>query len=395
MSDDELLLLYRDIESDRVERKETWSNAREKIRENICAFANDFPNHQLPGVIFVGVKDNGECAGLHVTEKLLTQIAQQKDNGSIVPFPSMIVQKRVLDGCEFVAIIVEPSHSPPVRVRGKVFIRVGPRVAIASRDDERILNEKRRWQNAPFDLRPVATTLLDDLDLEHFRRIYLPSAVSFDTLEENDRPITHQLASLRLINSTEFQVPTVMGLLTIGKAPREHINGAYVQFLRIDGGELTDPIIDQKEIDAPLPDMLRLLDDLLEINVATSSSFVGTSVEIKHPDYPIDALRQLVRNAILHRTYEATNTPVRITWFADRVEIFSPGGLFGQVNESNLRQGATDYRNPHIAEALKNLGYVQRFGFGIPIAESSLAKNGNPPIDFRVTPNSVLAIVRK
>ena len=149
------------------------------------------------------------------------------------------------------------------------------------------------------------------------------------------------------------------------------------------------------EWDKNQPDILRLLDDLLEINIATRSTFVDSSVEAKRPDYPIEALRQLIRNAILHRTYEATNSPARITWFTDRIEIFSPGGLYGQVNESNLRQGATDYRNPHIAEVLKNLGYVQRFGFGIRIAEKALADNGNPPLEFRIESNTVLAIVRR
>ena len=395
MNDTELFELLNDLESDRVERKSTWKSSREKIREAICAFANDLPNHQLSGVLFVGVDDNGKCTNLDITDELLRTLSDYKDNGEIVPFPTMVVQKRTLGECDLAVIIVEPSYAPPVRFRGKVWIRVGPRRAIASPDDERRLNEKRRAKDISFDLNPINSATLNDLDIELFRRIYLPSAVSFDTLEENDRPIEHQLTSLRLVTADARKTPTVVGLLTIGKNPRDFIYGAYVQFLRINGTELTDPIIDQKEIGEPLPDLLRLLDDLLDINIATSSSFVGSPIEIKHPDYPVEALRQLVRNAILHRTYESTNAPVRITWFSDRIEIFSPGGLYGQVNEDNLKQGITDYRNPHIAEVLKNLGYVQRFGFGIRIAEKALADNGNPPIEYKITTNNVLAIVRR
>lgn len=395
MTNEELFALFRELESDRVERKESWRSAKEKIREAICAFANDLPGYGLPGVIFVGVKDNGACAGLAITDELLLAISQCKDDGTIVPFPTLVVQKHILDGCEVVAIIVEPSSSPPVRIRGRAWIRVGPRRAIASPDDERILNEKRRSVDLSFDLKPVVSASIDDLDIGLFQRIYLPSAVAFDILEENERPLEHQLVSLRLLNSVEAQIPTVVGILSVGKTPRDYIYGAYVQFLRINGAELTDPIIDQKEIDDPLPDMLRLIDDLLEINIVTGSTFVESRLESKQPDYPIEALRQLIRNAILHRSYEANNTPVRITWFTDRIEIFNPGGLFGQVNESNLGRGATDYRNPHIAEALKNLGFVQRFGFGIPVAEKALAENGNPPIEFQIAPNSVLAIIRR
>ena len=119
-------------------------------------------------------------------------------------------------------------------------------------------------------------------------------------------------------------------------------------------------------------------------------------VEAHKPDYPIVALQQLARNAVLHRNYEGTNAPARIYWFSDRVEILSPGGPFGQVTPTNFgNPGMTDYRNPHLAEVMKNLGYVQRFGIGIQVARRELERNGNPPLDFIVEDTHVLAIVRK
>ena len=394
MNDTDLLNLFRDLESDRVERKSAFQSSREEIGQNICAFANDLPNHQLPGVLFIGVADNGDCTNLEITDDLLLKLSQYRDNGNIIPFPTMTVQKQILDGCEIAVVMVEPSHAPPVRYRGRAWVRIGPRIAIASPDDERRLSEKRRAADISFDLQPVHSATLDDLDLELFRRTYLPSAVSFDILEENSRSLELQLASLRFMTTDVPQVPTVLGILTVGKKPQDFVYGAYVQFLRINGPELTDPTIDQKELAGPLPDLLRLLDDLLELNIVTASTIIGTPIETRQPDYPIEALRQLARNAILHRTYEATNTPVRITWLSDRIEIFSPGGLFGQVNEQNFGAGATDYRNPHIAEAMKNLGYVQRFGVGLPIAQKQIADNGNPPLEFETRHNSVLVIVR-
>lgn len=69
---------------------------------------------------------------------------------------------------------------------------------------------------------------------------------------------------------------------------------------------------------------------------------------------------------------------------------------FGQVNRQNFGQpGITDYRNPHLAEAMKNLGYVQRFGLGIPLAHQQLKKNGNPPLEFVVEDSYIIAKVRK
>ncbi|HMX30161.1 MAG TPA: putative DNA binding domain-containing protein, partial [Blastocatellia bacterium] len=245
MTDHDLENLLAEMESDRVERKAAASD-RDKIRQAICAFANDLPNHKLPGVIFVGVNDNGSCSNLPITDELLRTLADMRSDGNILPFPAMTVQKRLLAGCEIAAVIVEPADAPPVRYNGRVWVRVGPRRATATAEEERRLSEKRRAKDQPFDLRPVNTANLDDLDLELFRRVYLPSAVSFDVLDQNQRSIEDQLKSLRFVTA-ELQ-PTVLGLLTIGKEPRQFLPGAYIQFLRIDGTELTDPIKSQKEV---------------------------------------------------------------------------------------------------------------------------------------------------
>ncbi len=190
--------------------------------------------------------------------------------------------------------------------------------------------------------------------------------------------------------------PTILGILIIGRDPRQFLPGAYVQFLRIDGTQLTAPIKDQKEIGGPIADLLRMLNELFEAHIAVASDITSGPVEVRRADYPLVALQQLAYNAILHRTYEGTNAPVRITWFSDRVEIQNPGGPFGQVTRQNFGQpGITDYRNPHLAEAMKNLGYVQRFGIGIQLARRELEKNGNPPPEFVVEDTYVLAVVRR
>jgi ATP-dependent DNA helicase RecG len=113
----------------------------------------------------------------------------------------------------------------------------------------------------------------------------------------------------------------------------------------------------------------------------------------EHPDYPVAAIRELALNAVVHRTYEGTGAPVRINWFRDRVEIQNPGGLYGQVTPENYLH-VSDYRNPVLAEAMKILGYVERFGVGIARAEAALHRNGNPPLDFVFEATHVLVTVR-
>ncbi len=394
MDDQELQRLLRDLESDRVERKASLADT-DRICEAICAFANDLPDHKLPGVLFVGASDDGSCAGFPITDRVLQTLADMRSNGNITPFPSMTVEKRALDGCEMAVVIVQPSDAPPVRYKGRTWIRVGPRRAVPTPEEERRLTEKRRARDLPFDLRPVPSATLQDLDVDLFRRVYLPSALAPEILEENLRSPEHQLAAMRFLTVDADHCPTTLGILVCGKDPREFIPGDYIQFLRIEGTELTDPIKDQKEIGGPLPDLLRILDETLRVHISVASN-ISQPIEMWSPDYPPVALQQIARNAVLHRTYEGTNAPVRITWFTDRVEIQSPGGPFGQVNRHNFGQpGITDYRNPHLAEAMKNLGYVQRFGVGIPIARRELAKNDNPPPEFVVEDAHVLVVLRR
>ncbi len=391
MDKKELLLLLSDLESDRVERKSSLSDP-DRVREAICAFANDLPNSQKPGVIFIGAKDDGACANIQVTDQLLLKLSNMRDDGSIHPFPSMKVLKDNFDGCDMAVIVVEPSLAPPIRVRGRTWIRVGPRRAIATVEEERRLAERRRTMDLPFELQPLNSTTMDDLDLELFMNHYLNYAVAPEVVRQNNRSIEDQLKALRFL--TPNGVPTTLGILVTGKAPRDIIPGAYIQFLRIDGTTLTAPIRSQKEISGPLNHCLARLDDLMDLGIDVSADITSGPLEIKKADYPLPALQQICRNAILHRTYEGTTAPVRIYWYSDRIEIFSPGGPFGQVTRDNFGQpGLTDYRNPHLAEAMKILGYVQRFGIGIQVARDELKKNGNPPLEFKVEPTNIMATI--
>lgn len=82
--------------------------------------------------------------------------------------------------------------------------------------------------------------------------------------------------------------------------------------------------------------------------------------------------------------------PVKIYWYSDRIEIMNPGGLFGEVTPETIWKNATSYRNPLLAEGLKNLGIVERFGFGLAEARQVLRRNGNPPLGFQFEPNFTL-----
>ena len=395
-TDRDLEAMLSDIESDLVERKESLRGGASKtIRQAVCAFANDLPDHRRPGIVFVGVADNGRPVGADVTDDMLLQLGGIKADGNIVPPPTMEVHKLRVSDHEVAVVTVHPSDAPPVRYDGRIWIRVGPRRAIASVQDERILNEKRRFRDAHFDAQPVREATLGDLDLMRFDNEYLPNAIDAETLALNQRSTEERLAVTKMIVAPDDPTPTVAGILVLGLGPQDFLPGAYARFLRFDGNNSTDDVIDTADCSGCITDVIRQLEEKIVAHNRTRVDFRNRFRERRESSYPSDALRQLVRNAIMHRTYEGTNAPVRLNWFDDRIEIISPGGPYGVVNVDNFGEsGAADYRNPIIAEAMRVLGMVQRYGLGIDLARKALKDNGNPEIDFQVNPNWVHCVVK-
>lgn len=397
LSDTQLLELLNDLESDRSERKESFKgDIAKKARQAVCAFANDLPNHNEPGVLFIGAKDNGVPSNLNITDQLLLSLADMKTDGNILPFPVFSVEKRNLNGGDMAVVTVMPSDMPPVKYDGRIWVRTGPRRSIANAQEERILNEKRRYKNIPYDIWPVQGAVLKDLSRVMFEEEYLPRAFAADILEENGRSYEERLASCRMIISPEAPIPTVLGLLTLGKNPRFSLPCAYIQFLRISGTKLADPVIDEEEINGSLVKMLSRIEEKLNAHNRTAIDIISKPTHQISTDYSIAALQQILYNAVLHRTYENTNAPIRVYWYDDRIEIISPGGPYGNVTSENFGQlGITDYRNPNIADVMKTFGFVQRFGRGIATARSLVEENGNPPLKFEINQSMVLCTFYK
>jgi transcriptional regulator with XRE-family HTH domain len=181
-------------------------------------------------------------------------------------------------------VTVEPSDSPPVRFRGRVHIRIGPRRGIASAQEERILTEKRRARDTPFDVHPLGSATLADLDRVRFENEYLPSAFAPDVLEANERSVEQRLAVTKMVDAANTAVPTVLGVLVLGKSPRDLVPGAYVQFLRIAGRELGDPVLDELAVDGPVSELLKGIDNKLQSHNRTPAwPFCRLSITARNP----------------------------------------------------------------------------------------------------------------
>ena len=390
LTDDELRALMADIESDRSERT-TSTNNTDKFGEAICAFANDFPNHRQAGYLLGGVDDAGNPSGLTVTDRLLRDLAALRSNINLEPLPAITVQKHSLPGGDVAVMEVLPSDLPPVRYKGRIWIRVGPSRRGANQQEERVLIEKRTVHQKTFDARPCRGCTMDDLVPDLFLVSYLPAAVERDVLEENRRSRDEQMASLRFYDLTA-DCPTNAGALLFAKDPLRWIPGSYVQYVRWAGTTMAADPVSDKRFHGDLLTVLREMQAFLSLSAHSRPVAESAFRERTEADYPPVALRELLLNAIMHRSYES-NAPVRLNWFDDRIEVQNPGGLYGMASPENFPR-QTDYRNPVVAGAMATLGYVNAFGRGVIRAQEALRRNGNPPAEFTFEPSHVLATIR-
>ena len=379
---DEILSLLHSTETYRVEKTISTGNM-DKFCEAICAFANDLPDSRKKGYLFIGAHDDGSLSGLKVDDTLLKKIAGIRSDGNILPLPVMNVERVEFPEGDLLVAEISPSLIPPVRYRGRVFVRIGPRRDIASEAEERILTERRTAYMATFDATPCLGATLNDLDIDYIQEQYLPSIVDSDILVQDKRELKEQLASVRLYDRTH-ECPTYAALILFGKNPRYFMPGAYVQYVRFAGREKGGEVLNEKRFVGPLYSMLPMLESFVSDAIVTQRPVsISLFREKTVINYPNNALRELMMNACMHRDYQS-NMPIRLYQFDNHIEIMNAGGLYGEARPENFPM-VNDYRNPIVAEAMKGMKYVNMFNQGVKRVQDMLRENGNKEAVFDVS----------
>jgi ATP-dependent DNA helicase RecG len=385
ISESQLLALLTDIATSQVERTVSIGNT-DKFCQAVCAFSNDFDRSGKPGYLLVGVDDSGRPSGQKFTDQMLRDLAGIRSDGNIQPLPAISIQRFCLEGGEVAVVETLPSPLPPVRYRGKVWIRIGARRAVATEHEESVLIQRRISAALTFDALPNLEASLSDLSDARFQLAYRKDAVSEEVIAENHRSLRHQLASLRLFD-LKSDCPTNAGVLVLADRPMHFLPGAYVQFVRYAGLDEASDVIAEKRAIGDLRSLLQTLDLLTEVNIRSWPVEVSPLREMMRFDYPKVALREFLVNAVMHRNYQST-APIRWLWFSNHIRIASPGGLWGEARAENFPSQVA-YRNPVLAEAIRTMGFANRFGMGVSRAMRALELNGNPPARFAFDPGGV------
>ena len=392
LTPEEITSLLSDIESDRIERTISTTNT-DKFGQAICAFANDLPNHNLPGYLIIGANDQtGKVNGnINITDQLLQNLGGIKTDGKLQPQVSMTVEKVSLPEGDVAVVTVQPCQFTPVRYEGRIWVRTGPRKCIASEADEKILLEKRTSRMLTFDALPCLDATIDDIDVTAFRQIYLPKAFPDEILRTDNRTAEQQMQALGYY-SMRHNCPTYAGIILFGKRPEQFLPGCYVQYVRFKGKDRAGEIKNEYKFAGNLLKILSQLDTFVDTTITNRRPIpVSALREEMIVDYPHWATRELLMNAICHRDYES-NGPVQFYQYDDRIEIMNPGGLYGKATPDNFPL-VNDYRNGIVAEGMKVLGFVNRYSRGVQAVQDELRSNGNGEADFKLHLGTAFLVV--
>ena len=383
LTEEQLRHMMTDLELENVERTRAFDKV-DKMGQAICAFANDLPGRGVPGYLLLGVENNGELSGKRIDDVHLTSLGGLKTEGNLLPPPAMALDVFHFDRGDVAVFTVFPSAYPPIRYQGQVWIRIGARKALATEEDIHLLEERRQQGGRRFEEQPCSAAGLGDLDLDIFRTQYLPKAIQAEVIEEDSRSVQEQMAALRFYDR-DANAPTNLGVILFGKHPEMFIPSAYLQYVKFATPDNAGDILTEHAYKGPLLKIIADLDGFVKVGIASPRPVrVSALREETVCTYPDWSIRELLLNAVIHRDYQIGNAPIKFYDYDGlRLEISNPGGLYGQATPDNFPH-VNDYRNPLLAEAIKVMGYVNKFNRGIAKVKAELEKNGNPPPIFDV-----------
>lgn len=351
MIQEELKLMLEEGETHETEFKEGMGG----IDREIVAFANS-----SGGKILLGVKDDGTVKGVKATNKLKSQIQDTANNCE----PKVEVSFDVVDGV-LIVNIPEGSNKPHMCRKG-FFIRLGPNSQKLSRDEilRFAIKEGRiRYDeetNPEFDFK-------EDFDKKRFSDFLEKAGITVNLPPESI------LFNMGLTEKKKdgYSAKNVVPLF-FSKNTRKFNNSAYTTCILFKGNTRSH-IIDRKDFDGDLVGQVEDAVRFVEKNILLTYQ-IKDLVRKEIPQYPLDAIREGVVNAIMHRDYLETGSNVFVYLYDDFIEIVNPGGLFGITKDQLGKICAR--RNERIADLFKMTGLVEKAGTGIQRMKDATRKAG-------------------
>lgn len=332
----------------------------EELAETLAAMANGSGGKVLLGVSPRGRRVQGVSDPESAADKIF-QAALLADPVLVLPVPVV----RQAAGAVVVVADVPPGLPHVYSLQGRYLVREGRHnTPFPARGLRELLVARGVLQ---FESRHVPGMRLDDLDQDQVAA-YLK--LLNRTREDWQEVLLHRGCLLR--EGPDYQ-PTYAALLLFGKNPQRWLPNATILAARFPGISFSDEFLRQ-DIAGTLPQQLRQTDQFLRDNLHEVVRIVGLAHQ-KSLEYPFEAVRELLVNAVAHRDYNQQGDNIHLYLFSGRLEVHSPGELPGPVNLQNLLN-ARFSRNAVITQVLSDLGFVERLGYGLNRVVTVMRKSG-------------------
>ena len=391
MNRTELLQLIANRENSRVELKRDDCHPDELATE-ISALLN-----LEGGVILLGVEDDGAISGLtrsrETAEEWVMHIARQNLQPAIIPVWTCM-EIEVGKDVGVIELAADSPGKPYKARRGRawvIFIRAGSTSREATREEGRLYQAARLVR---YEIKPVPDTGLEALDMDRLENYYqdvlkrsLPARMDL----ENRRRLL--LNSDLLVEAGAGAGASVAGLLLFGKNPNRRLPQAGVTAVAFPGLEKEYNTVDEERIRGPLTPRVSEDGDVVERGVIDrtvdfikrnmgSVAYLEGARRIHKKSFPLDAVREAVVNAVVHRDYAREGTDIEVSLYRDRFEVISPGRLPNGVTVEKMKEGVVRVaRNELLKEILRDYRYIEHYGMGVRnrIINSMRRHNGTEP----------------
>lgn len=306
------------------------------------------------------------------------------------PLPGLLTRAVDVGGEEALEVFV-PSGLPDVYgVGGRYWIRQGKRNKnLRGKPLQQLMLERNAFGDGvvSFESRAVSNATLGDVDWERARQYLSLSHRESEAVVEkmSEEALAQALMRLGCIVREEHRYrPSYAGMLLFGKAPHRFVPGNEIIMVRYAGTHMSDEFL-REDLRGTLPDQIRRAEAFLVGNMRKGNRLLGWQRE-EQTEYPLEAVREAVINAVAHRDYRIQGEGIRVVMFADRLEVYSPGRLPGHVTLENIVDERFS-RNPIIVQLLVGMGFIESLGYGIDRMMQLMNDAGLPPPAFEETAN--------
>lgn len=366
-------------ESRTVEFKKSLADL-DRIVEVLCGFANT-----RGGTVFIGVRNSGQLIGVDISpsteERLMNKIADNTED-SLSPKVDTI---RLKKGKSVILLSVKESKNKPHTAFGRAFRRIGTVTKKMPKKeyDELVLEknaDKTRW-----DIAVCKGAAIYDLNKRKIRK-YL-------AMREKERNIPAKLRMgleqfLKNIGAlTDRGEITNAGMAFFGKSPKRFILNVQLRLVRFKGVDRTGLILDKLDCQGVLWEMIDQGEEFIRKNIKLIGYIPKNSWRRKDTfDYPVEALREAIINAAIHRDYWQSGEVI-VYIFDEHIDIVNHGGFPKGVTPRHPKHKP---RNPLLSQYMYDIGYIEKFGSGIFKIREMCEENGNPPPEYETDKHSTV-----